>query len=383
MTDPVALLLLLFAIYLSECIERIPDGAVLVRPRSAGPVRPSSLVARITPVLRVGLLNPIPGVPSATPLSGWPVALSPSGACPLSGDEPPWVFAFDAGAAAAASRADLILGDRRVPVGSSRMAGRLAELVAKLQHAKIDRRGGIIEEALRHDSSPALLRRSFARSWSRTKWLRAFSGALFLYVFAVAPAVIATKGITHTWPTLLGALLYLLAFTLFEFWRAHRALLPGLRHERRAALVKMAVAPTAAMRAVDGIQRDLLGGFHPIAALAVPANEAVVLRFLRERLADAPAPVSSPGLEATGEGIRNWFWTTESDVLESLAESVGIHRREIFSAPAASSPSARSYCPRCRQQYVRLEGKCTDCPDATLMPLVTEPRPAGSRRKKE
>ena len=380
MTDPVALLLLLFAIYLSECIERIPDGAVLVLPRSGGPVRPSSLVARITPGLRVGLLNPVPGVASATPLAGGPVALSPSGVCPLSGDgRPPWVFVFDAGVAAAASRADLILGDRRVPVGSSRMARRLAALVEELQQAKIDRRGGIIEEALRHDSSPALLRRAFARSWSRTKWLRVFSGALFLYVFAVAPAVIATRGITHTWPTLLGALLYLLAFTLFEFWRAHGALLPGLRLERRAALVKMAVAPTAAMRAVDGIQRDLLGGFHPVAALAVPGNEAEVLRFLRERLAAAPAPVSSPGLEATGEGIRDWFWKTESDVLESLAESAGVRRREIFSAPAPSSPSARSYCPRCRQQYVRIEGKCTDCPDATLTPLVTEPRPAGTR----
>lgn len=373
MTEPVALLLTLFLIYLSECIERLPPGSVLVRPRKQGPVRPTPWIVRFSPGLRVGLVNPIPWFAREIVLTGWPIAISPIGISelPKEDGDPARVLLFDGINAVSAERSELILNDWRVPVGSEQVAKQFAALIEKIRSAATDRRGHLIEEALRQDARPNLLRIAYARVWSQTRWLRAASAALFLFFFCIAPLVIAVRGITHTWSILLLVLLYLLALVLYEYRNTHRALFPALSSQRRSTLVKMAVAPTAAMRAVDGIQRKVMARFHPIAALAVPANEAEILRFLHERLRAETGLRPESGNAAIT--VLHWFRELEWKILEETAAAVGISRRDVRGAPMPASSAERAYCPRCRQQYVRPAGDCADCPGSKLVPFDATP----------
>ena len=133
----------------------------------------------------------------------------------------------------------------------------------------------------------------------------------------------------------------------------------------------MAVAPTAAMRAVDGIQKEVMARFHPMAALAVPANEAEVVGFLHERLrAESGLRPESDNAAST---VLDWFWALEWQVFEVTAAAVGISRRDVMAAPTPVSADVRAYCPRCRQQYVRLAGDCADCPGSKLVPFDATP----------
>ena len=369
MTEPVALLLVLFLIYLSECIELLPEESILVRPRKQGRVKPAAWVIRLSPSLRVSILHPIPWFSRAVVLTRWPIAISPIGvsALPKEREDPAPAFSFDELRSVSAERSELILNKRRFPVGSEQSAKEFAALIEKLRSATNDRRGRLIEEALRRDVKANLLQRAYARLWSRTWWLRVACTALFLFVFAIAPVVIALRGITHTWPVLLLVLLELLALTLYEYWRTHRLLFPDHSSQRRSTLVKMALAPTAAMRAVDGIQRELTARFNPVAALAVPGNQTELLRLLHERQRAEPEP--QPESNSTSSAVLRWFWALETDILEGSAAAVGIRPQELSGPPIPSSPAVRAYCPRCREQYVRATGGCADCPGATLIPF--------------
>jgi hypothetical protein len=248
----------------------------------------------------------------------------------------------------------------------------MAALIETLRTAAKDRRGRLIEEAFQQDMRPRLFQKAYVRARSCTRWLRASSAILFLFFFFAAPLTILARGITNTWPILLLVLFCLLALTLYEFRNTHRALFPELSSQRRTALFKMAVAPTAAMRAVDGIQRELLRRFHPIAALAVPNNEAEALLFMHEWLQSKPGP--RPESKKDAAAVMHWFREMEWRALEKTVVAIGISRHELTGAPKLSSPEVRAYCPRCRQQYVRPEGNCADCPDSKL--VLFSPTPA-------
>jgi len=206
----------------------------------------------------------------------------------------------------------------------------------------------------------------------RSSALRILCNGLFAYLFVLCPVLIGMQGILFWWLPLLLGLAALTGATLLAYWRAHRALYPDDRDDRRRRLTAMLLSPPAAVRAHDALSRGLLSGYHPLAAAAALCPQPVFLDYARRVLIDARVPRPA----ATGGGAPAAAATTTGGDMERLAQEVdrlvaltGARPEDLNAPPAERDPQAHSYCPRCRSQYRVASGECSDCGGFRLQPL--------------
>jgi len=192
-----------------------------------------------------------------------------------------------------------------------------------------------------------------------TRWLRRLAIIAFLALFVIAPLVAWQLGFTQIGLVLIAAFLIFNVIIAVVFFRSHRRVQPTARSHRWAHAVVMLVATPSAIRAVDQVSRDLLGGFDPLAVAVRLAgdDDPAVKRMFRE-LAH-PEGGAAPGKRyeaALAAGLR--------------------HDEEL---PEASE-GASSYCPRCLAQFQAGPEECIDC-GLPLVPLVTSSPVHGPRRR--
>jgi hypothetical protein len=168
---------------------------------------------------------------------------------------------------------------------------------------------------------------------------------LWVFVWCLAPAIVFFRGLAGTWPRLLLSGLVILGFILFTFWRAHRALYPDARAERRSQTMLMAVSPLGAIRAVDHLSRPLLAETHPLVAALSLCPRAESVRLARW-LYFAP--------DRRDADLRRFL--DDADLWSAVA-----------APPDAGDAGATAFCPRCHAQYVRSDGNCSDCSGVVLV----------------
>jgi hypothetical protein len=190
--------------------------------------------------------------------------------------------------------------------------------------------------------------------------VRAWGIALFLFFFALAPAVAWTEGLARSGLFLLALLLALVSGTILSFLRAHRTLFPQDSRERRSRAIFFAVAPLGAIRAADALSRDLLAEFHPVAVAKAVCTPEAHLDLARRALLELRFGPSAGDRSAGHATLR---------ALENHLREAGINPERLLEPPTPSDPNCRSYCPRCRNQYVVSEGGCADCAGVALLPL--------------
>jgi hypothetical protein len=253
------------------------------------------------------------------------------------------------------------------PGGSRRIARQLEDLA---QRPREDRARAIragLAAAL--DSQAAAARiEEFRR---RTRWLRIACNALFVHLFALAPALVIRYDAPLAVLVVFPVLVFLMIAICTLYVRAHRALLPDARAERIRNAAIMAFYPPLALRAADRIAAGALEGFHPLAAaVALCPREAwqglargVVLDLEHPILPACPA--ADPVLQAAE---REWREGLLAEV-ETFLRRHQIDRAELVRPPAPLEAKCRTYCPRCRDQYVLAHGVCGDCGGLPLLPL--------------
>jgi hypothetical protein len=168
---------------------------------------------------------------------------------------------------------------------------------------------------------------------------------LWLFVWILAPAIVFWRGLAGTWRGLLLSGLGILGFTLFTYWRAHRALYPDARVERRSHTMLMAVSPLGAIRAVDHLAHRLLADTHPLVAAVALCPRAESVRLAR------------------------WLYFApdrHDDHLRRFLESAELWA-DVIAAPDAGEAGVTAFCPRCHAQYVRSDGTCSDCSGVNLV----------------
>lgn len=167
-----------------------------------------------------------------------------------------------------------------------------------------------------------------------TRRLRAVAAAMFVLLFAIAPAVSVRFGFAQIGLLIIAALVLANAIAATAFFRAHKRVDPKERSHRWVHAVVMLVSTPAAIRSVDQVTRGALREFDPIAAAARIAGEdhPEVRRLLRE----LAHPVGG----------------AERDPRYDAARAAGFTYGEA---------TPRGACPRCLAQYGEGIERCADC----------------------
>lgn len=389
-------------LYLVECGLWLRRELITFRARAAGGFRPASLANLPgAPTKALVFQNPLPPLGGVAVAEFWPIAFGRDGfaaGCiqhldlPAGWDAPPQFMAYRDVRSVASQNDAIYVNDRVFAYAAGpRSAAHWARLIRQIVDAPPAARAGVVDDALRaaFDVEAAAARYAMVRGASAG--VRIACNLLWLHLFAVAPLVGWTIGLSATWPPLLAALLPLWIAPLVLFRRAHRTLYPGANGERRLRLLLLAVTPVATIRATDALVRNAFVGFHPAAVAAVTCTPESFREFLHRLYLDLlhPPRVEPPGLADAGaapHGSEAVQMVAESALLQAeaaraamrekllahtrrLLESRGIDVAALTEPPAPEDERVRQFCPRCRGQYVVEHGVCGTCPGVTLQPI--------------
>lgn len=382
MGDLESLLLIIAAIYLTECAVWVRRSSVAAqqgpggqwRLRHAGVVLGNAHGA-------VVMANPLPPLGTLLLSHPFPVSLSPqamlsfTSVCLDAGGRPPqsarWLKYPEARTIGTEGSSVFVNETVFAKSPSSSAARRLAALMRELKSLSEKERAPAIRRALAATLDAKAVRKRWEEFQMRSPRLRSLGNVLFVYLFVIAPGLIWYFGLRHAWPGVVAGLLVQTFSIGWHFWRAHGALYPGGSEERFTPFLTMLLAPPTAIRAHDLLARRLVENFHPLAVAEVFCPGAPFQQLARRALLDLRFPVlpSTPSPEPDVVQTEEWFRGVLLEECEKAVERAGLKPSELTQPPARSESAHRSYCPRCDAQFVVEAGTCADCGGRALVAI--------------
>jgi hypothetical protein len=380
MRDAELLYIILAAIYLIECAKWLPPDVVVFR-LLAGRWRvgyPGGMLGNA----HGGFIVAPPWPPAGRLLMSepWTVSVSPEGCYgyvststnplgrPLqSGQYWPW---DEVRTIEHSGKDVLVNGARLSKAASSEAAKSLATHLGQWRKLSAAQRGGEIRSALAQTLDRRAARDRFEEMEARVRWLQHFATLLFFSLFG-GGALLVWSAYWRAWPWLLSVLLASIVLVLWQFWRAHRIVYPERRGERLKLFALLLVSPPAAARAPDLIAMRRLAAFHPLAVAEIVLERHAFEDFARQMLLDCRCPrLPEPaGQSPEAQHTELWFRELQSELLAVLAVDAGLELPKLLASPEPESADCKSYCPRCRNQYVVDQGGCATCGGIELLPL--------------
>ena len=372
------LLLILFLLYLSECVIWVKRESVAFvsawghRWRLAVP--PSWMGNAKGGIL---FLNPLPpsGRVFLTHLS--PVSISPSGICAFnlqtlpsearspyeSGEFLPFSKIKD-------SRSDgaylVVNNEKFTKCATSKQARALAKLVGAIAKASGAKRESMarrwVARQFAADDASALLK----ESEKLIEPIQQMGVILFLFLFVFTPSLAFTFGLSPLIIPVAGVMVALAVEIAIMFHRAHKKLYPAESSERLESLIKMVLCPPVSIRAADILTKNLLAEYSPVVLASVLPGSGEQ-QFVRGVILDLKHPLRH---EVEGEtAAQTIAWTANEQLNVCLAQvkKGRFLKPEDLLAPTQREENSISYCPRCRCQFVVSEGECPDCPGVQLV----------------
>lgn len=369
MSDVQWLFLILALLYASECLFWVPSGAIAF---AQGFGRSWT---RSHPWLsnhRGGFVL----APWFSPLGSIvichaPVAIvEPDGIIPrhARGPENTGVVDFSSLADVQADGKNLAMAGKRLfKARSTVQAVLLCDQIRKLAALDRERRRLALEAGGEEQFRSDAIQQRLDDFQQRTGRLRILANILFLYLFAVAPAVIWRFGLLVSWRPLLVSLYVLTFATAFLFRRAHKHFYPRIETERFTYMLMQMFAPATAIRARDVLSRNLLEGYHPLAIawMLLPANKfpALAREWLIDLTYSARDNAAASGLagRSVSNDILAFDHNREQRIVLKFLKANGLSPEQLLAPPARMDTECLSYCPRCRAQFRIKQGVCSDC----------------------
>ena len=387
MTDFEFLMLVLTALYLSECCLWVRRSAVVFRTifrRRCAVTRPPSGLG--SPQGGLVFLNPLPPFGAAFVCHPWPVSLAAEGAYSYVAqtvhpegrlDQTARCIPIeDLANATSASGAVYVQEQPFVHLGDPEAAAHYARVLRFLSAIPWAQRDTAIrsELATATDTQAITWR---VTTYRRATWsLRLWCHLMFAIVFVGFPAIVRFHQARVFWPWLVVLFVVCLGAILRGFYKAHRQLMPFAVEERWRSLAIMILTPTAAIRACDRLSRCLLAAYHPLAVAMVLCPEQELRAFGRRVLLDVKHPLQPVCPEDAGPGrsIEASFRAALAAALDALVVRAGYDPAVWTEPPRAEDPSSLSYCPRCDAEYILEEGLCHRCGGVPLQSFSPKQR---------
>ena len=243
---------------------------------------------------------------------------------------------------------------------SEEQARQLAAMLGEIAVAGPADRGKLIGEHLDRWTDNQATAERYAELRKIVGLLRSSGCTLFLIAFLIGPALYFAP-LRLPWQVVVLYFGFLVTAWMLAVWdySACRKQLLGERFSRRFRHVGMLLlSPAGAMRAHEVLLRHSLAVWHPLAVAAALCRKDHLAgwpgrccwRWSIPRLPNCPARrrrgASTSGFaRSSSNGCVRWLGRAEIDVDELLQ-------------PPEPLYDSRSYCPRCRNQYVHAEGTC-------------------------
>ena len=373
MSELQTLFAVLVVFYLLQCVAWIPQDSAAFRPALLGGWMQAGEGFRVESEHIRGVPgNPLPPLHGVVVCQPALAAVSPQGVASTAGRRQ--AFAAFAGMEEVTAHGKSVSMGKEVflKAGSAGDATRLAAWLEKLRTMPEKKRGGAIEKRLAASLDEKLAAERFAEFHGGTAWLGWTCTGLFSFLFVFLPLTVDAVGLARVWPALLAVLVVLVATVAWQFRRAHLVLFPGQRDARWSAFMTILLSPVAAVRAQDGLTRELFAEFHPLAVARVlcAAEEyrRVAARTLREFTWPIPGSVGEQKDERAAQ-CEAWYRERLGAAMQRALEDAGAEPEELLAPPEPSGPQSAAYCPRCCQQYAVASGACADCGGIPLEPL--------------
>jgi hypothetical protein len=183
------------------------------------------------------------------------------------------------------------------------------------------------------------------------------------YLLLDIPSLLPTQtghSITRLLPILLINLLALHFAAVFRFFQLHRIYFPSASQERITQTLTALLVPPQAMRLRQQLCGKLAEGFHPLAVAMVVAYPSTLWALAADTFRDARYPRSPATLSAEASALVR----SATNIIDPIAVSrlVGHDPQLALSAfflpPSNYARDACAYCPRCGDQFIRLDGSC-------------------------
>lgn len=373
MSDAQSLLLVVVVFHLVHCLEWVRADAVLF-------VRLGRRIVRQRPGDLVGnreagfaWRSPLPPLAGAITTVPWRFSVSPEG-----------VYGFVAPCSERRERAsqtrlyaafetmesvewttehDVVIdGSVLARLPSEAEARRALDFIADLAEMPYERREGrVLSEIARAFDDERFAERLGAVDRAGRP-VRAAAHLMFALLFVVCPLVSWRLGFGRSWlPMFVSVVGAWIAIGLL-FVRAHRALDPDAKRERRTALWTVMITPIAAMRADERLRQGRFVAFAPVTAAVRLLHGTERHRYVAATLRDLRYPLAeSESRGAQARATEEWFRLRWTRAAEALARDAGVEPNEVFGAPRPDEPGCKTYCPRCRDQFASDVAACDRC----------------------
>ena len=243
----------------------------------------------------------------------------------------------------------LLCNGVKVFEGGADQCNAYLEMLSRLQQAKVKDRKKLIEVWLRKATDAEAAQERLESFSHKAIWLELAANLQFCVLFTTTPLAFYRFSGKALWPTL-AAVLTISIFISWQFWRLHRKFFPADGEARFKSLFSILLSPINAIRAADSLARDLLAGFHPVAAAQVVCRRVEFEAFAGEQL-------RAIKFSHSGDG---WYADQVQHSLEALLEKAGLEPTRLLQAPQRED-NCVSYCPRCLAQYTKTREDCSDC----------------------
>ncbi|MCI0376720.1 MAG: hypothetical protein L0215_03865 [Gemmataceae bacterium] len=381
MTDFEFLLMLLAGFYLGECMFWARAGMMVFAAQWGRRHRRYGLGYAI-------LRNPDGGVllgnlfpfGHAALCQQWPLSLSPIGVyayvAPVLGrdDRPRYPERFvcyeDIARVETNGGKVLINGVLFARAGSHLFALELANTIRTVAKLPQSDRAAALDRALAaHLDSQAVAQRLRQLGEAGAE-LRLTCLVLFFLVFLYTPLVLLLNPPAPFFP-LLGAYFGLASLAFLQFRHAHQTLFPAAHWERWKDSLMLLISPADAAHAHDKLARALLCSYHPLAASQVLEPPKQFAEFAAEIWRDLEHPML-PVCPVDEDGpleTEAWFRQRWKALVKQFLIRHGLDPAGFMTPPRSEAYDSRSYCPRCRSQYVMVQGTCESCGGRPLVAL--------------
>ena len=250
----------------------------------------------------------------------------------------------------------------------------LRELAERLRPLESAARGREIAAWQARWFSPTRARRRLLVGLGRTRWLAVFNTLQWLGWIALSagllgeffnPETVLTEGVRGSpWWALVFWLVLAHFLAVGEAWRVHRRLWPKRGEERTGLVFAALFLPAQALRLRAAILKPAARGLSPLAAVLAAGREETVRRVAANTLRDLAHPMRPAGLPALLARLADEAGALARPAMErALAEAAaagltGVSPAELLALPACPASGACAYCPRCGDEFTRLDGAC-------------------------
>lgn len=379
MTDVEILLLVVAAIYCSECVAWLPTRCVVLTGRPGRMRRASAPEVLGTEHKQLFFLSLLPT--ATTLVSRHPGHLFCDQGILLERDDRSWQrlsFAQIAAAEVRTEDARVLIGEHRLQTSTHRAARQQRRLIQRLVEAA--QPSQLISAHLQRSTDPDRVRRRIHVLRGRLLVLQQLQYMLLTWIFGAGGILYYFAA--DPWRALIGYLAISFVIwmaTIGVAWRCSRRLGLASSSDRWKEAFFSLVSPMHAVRASDRLSSNALSDEHPLAVAMATLPLRRLEPFARQNIAELRHPLANESSDSIdlddSEATLVLLQKCRQTLADALADSLSRNGIDVdqLSRPDQQDQDAICWCPRCFSQYTRPIDDCPNCPGVVTRTFADGP----------